>query len=187
MDTEDQGPLPLTTSTAPPSRPQRSPAEREIAIRVAGLLAHYWTPDTDPAAQRAQILDWIADLKEFPVGAVEGAIVTWRRTQSRRPAPADIRKLILPDPKPEPEGGAAYNPLPRSRLTFAQRQKHRNAVAPFWDLVRRARNGEDAEMLIAERRRMSREMFERDPELQIINALVEQEAEDENRRFSGLR
>lgn len=125
--------------------------------------------------------DWLSDLHEFPLGAIEGAIITWRRTQSKRPTPADIRKLILPDPKPEIEGGAAYRPFHRSHLTQAQRQKHRQSIARYWDLVRRAKAGEDPELLIAERKRMTAEDYARDPELQIINAIIVEEEAKERR------
>jgi hypothetical protein len=57
------------------------------------LLSHYWTPDDPPELRRAQAEDWIGDLAEFPIGIIEGACTQWRREKSRRPTPADIRKL----------------------------------------------------------------------------------------------
>lgn len=148
---------------------------------MAGLLAHYWTGNDDRATRRAQILDWVSDLQEFPLGAIEGAIITWRRNNRNRPTPADIRKLIVPDPEPLIEAGAAYQPGHKSRLTLHQLAKHRQAIAPIWDLVRRAKAGEDAELLIAERKRLSAAMFARDPELERINAIIVEEEEQERR------
>jgi hypothetical protein len=149
---------------------------------VAGLLAHYWTADDDRATRRAQIKDWVNDLAEFPLGAIEGAIITWRQNQRSRPTPADIRKLILPDPPKQDEGGGnAYRMYRQSPLSLAQSQKQRNALAPLWDLVRRAKAGEDPEILIAERRRLSEEIFARDPELRGIDGLIKQEEAYERR------
>jgi hypothetical protein len=136
------------------------------------MMNHYWTDRDHLATRQAEIEDWLDDLVEFPTGAIEGAIITWRRNERRRPTPADIRRLILPDPPREVEAGAAYAPFAPSRLSLAQLQKHRAATAPLWDLVRRAKEGEDPDMLIAERRRMSEEMLERDPELRRINERI---------------
>lgn len=184
---------PVSSISALPERLQRFSDENfnknnvtklnEIAGAVAALLVHYWTADDDAISRRLQVADWIQDLMEFPIGAIQGAIITWRRSQTKRPTPADIRKLILPDPKSEFDegGGAAYRLVPKSRLTLKELAKHRQAIAPLWDLVRRARDGEDAEMLVAERRRMSEEIFARDPDLRRINKIIEQEEQDERR------
>lgn len=69
-------------------------------------MSHYWTSDELMAQRESQITDWIADLIEYPVGLVEDACATWRRTQRTRPTPADIRRLCneqaaLPAPEHE--------------------------------------------------------------------------------------
>jgi hypothetical protein len=181
MDTIKNHLLSTTSSLEPLMPPATSSFKnwREYAVRIAGLLSHYWTTDDDRATRRAQIHNWIEDLKEYPLGAVEGALITWRRSQTKRPTPADIRRLIEPDPKPQTEGGAAYKQFPKSKLTQYQLQKHRQSIAKYWDLVRRARNGEDPEMLIAERKRSTAEDYDRDPELQIINAIIVAEEKEE--------
>lgn len=91
---------------------------REIAATISRLMSHYWTADDPIESRREQIIDWIEDLIEFGAAAVADACREWRQTQSRRPTPADIRKLciaeqirqreaeirFLPPPaKPEPE------------------------------------------------------------------------------------
>jgi hypothetical protein len=147
--------------------------ERHVVLLVSRMMNHYWTDRDHLATRQAEIEDWLDDLVEFPLGAIEGAIITWRRNERRKPTPADIRKLILPDPPKQDEGGgSALKQYPQSRLSLGQLEKHRNAIAPLWDLVRRAKLGEDPDMLIAERRRMSAEMLERDPELRRINERI---------------
>jgi hypothetical protein len=39
--------------------------------------------------------DWVRDLGEFDPAIVEEACTRWRRTEARRPTPADIRRLCL--------------------------------------------------------------------------------------------
>lgn len=58
-------------------------------------MSHYWTSDDHPAIRQAQIEDWITDLIEFPIGVVEIVCQDWRRTQTRRPTPADLRALAV--------------------------------------------------------------------------------------------
>ena len=68
---------------------------REISGLIARLLSHYWTADDDPALRRTQAEDWLEDLAEFEVDDVRGACAEWRRSQTRRPVPADIRALAI--------------------------------------------------------------------------------------------
>ncbi len=68
---------------------------QEIAALIARLMGHYWTADDDPASRRAQAEDWIDDLIEFDVGDVQNACVEWRRSQSRRPTPSDVRLIAI--------------------------------------------------------------------------------------------
>lgn len=58
-------------------------------------MAHYWTADESATVRREQTDDWIEDLAEFPAAVVVAACREWRRTQSRRPTPADIRLLCV--------------------------------------------------------------------------------------------
>lgn len=53
--------------------------------------------------RRAQANDWLDDLREFHEAVVWEACGEWRRTQTRRPTPSEIRKLCL---------DASYDALP---------------------------------------------------------------------------
>ena len=59
------------------------------------VLAHFWTADDNEIARKAQIADWIEDLVEFGPALVEEAMKEWRRTKTRRPMIADIRRLCI--------------------------------------------------------------------------------------------
>jgi len=79
------------------------------------LLSHYYQPDTDPAVVRAMAADWWDVLGAFPRDAIERACREWLREGTRRPAPGEIRALVVrelaaqrlalppPPPPPEPE------------------------------------------------------------------------------------
>lgn len=65
-----------------------------IGFAVGKFLAHRWRgrqDDISPEVQEALILDWVEDLAEMPMWAIENAIREWRRTQSWAPTIADIR------------------------------------------------------------------------------------------------
>jgi hypothetical protein len=59
------------------------------------LLSHYWTTGEDEALRRLQADDWLEDLEEFDASIVTDACKFWRRSEKRRPTPADIRKLCI--------------------------------------------------------------------------------------------
>lgn len=67
----------------------------ELSAMVSRLLNHFWTGDDPATVRKAQIADWLEDLREFSLVSVENAIREWRRTQIRRPTIADIRKLCI--------------------------------------------------------------------------------------------
>jgi hypothetical protein len=69
--------------------------DAEIAALITRLLSHFWTADDPVAIRRAQVVDWLDDLVEFGADAVEKACAEFRREQTRRPYPADIRKLCI--------------------------------------------------------------------------------------------
>src|SRR4029077_11795003 len=74
---------------------ERLRREKSVAVLVTRLLAHYWTADDPPVTRQGQIEDWIEDLVEFPAEYIEEATREWRRSQVRRPMPADIRRLTI--------------------------------------------------------------------------------------------
>lgn len=68
---------------------------RDVSALVARLMNHYWKDNEHAAMRQAQIEDWITDLREFPVECIEEACREWRRTETKRPTPAHIRKLAI--------------------------------------------------------------------------------------------
>ena len=104
------------TTSSTTSRPA------DILALVSRLMGHYWLPTEPEPVRRAQLEDWLEDLIEFSTAAVAAACREWRQTKSKRPTPADIRKLCIvsqnrrreteakalpppvrqPEPEPEP-------------------------------------------------------------------------------------
>lgn len=107
---EDQPKLPLAASSkALPSHSGTERAnenDRRIAERITTLLSHFWTADEDPRLRKLQIADWLDDLAEFGPGIVSRAVKEWRQTETKRPTPADIRKLCIAE-QCEPAGQIA--------------------------------------------------------------------------------
>ena len=75
--------------TAPPASPEA------LTRRVAALLSHYYQPDVAADARIMADRDWVEALAGIPAWAVGKACSEWVREESRRPAPADIRRLAL--------------------------------------------------------------------------------------------
>jgi hypothetical protein len=73
-----------------------------IGALVSRLLSHFWTANDTAEARQLQIQDWLDDLREFGPAVVEGACQRWRRTESRRPTPADIRKACFDEQRDYP-------------------------------------------------------------------------------------
>lgn len=93
-DTRDQQP---PFSREPPGHSQGSKNatlnRRLIAERISTLLSHYWTADESAALRDAQLGDWLEDLNAFAASVVAQAVAHWRQHETRRPTPADIRKI----------------------------------------------------------------------------------------------
>ena len=70
---------------------------------ISRLLAHYWTTNEPQEVRRTIAEDWLEDLTEFPAAVVAAACREWRRTQPRRPTPADIRAICVADAQAERE------------------------------------------------------------------------------------
>ena len=111
---------------------------REIAALIARLLAHYWTADDPEASRKAQILDWIEDLVEFGTDIVSVACGEWRRTQIKRPTPADIRRLAISE-QADRRMGVPDRALPSG-------QAERIAAARIADLRMQTARYEDARL-----------------------------------------
>lgn len=63
--------------------------------RIATLLSHYFTATKNENINGMIAMDWIESLSPFPQIAIESAIRHWRDNDSRKPKPADIRKLAV--------------------------------------------------------------------------------------------
>lgn len=104
--------------------PQK-PTSVEIAALIARLLSHYWTGEDRIETRQAQIEDWIEDLIEFDLAAVAEACQQWRRTERRRPAPAEIRKLAA-----EEQWRIAYRARPRLAAPAEKPGEPEKAITP---------------------------------------------------------
>ena len=76
-----------------PDLPPRSQTDRLIAEMISRLLSHYWAAGEPEALRRAQALDWLDDLREFGSDVVAYACGEWRRSETKRPTIADLRRL----------------------------------------------------------------------------------------------
>jgi hypothetical protein len=108
-----QSKLPAITSSR--EEPERQRHITNVSVLVTRLLAHYWAETDHPATRQAQIEDWIEDLVEFPIECVEEACKSWRRTQTRRPTPFEVRSLataaqVATHPRLEAPRSAAMTP-----------------------------------------------------------------------------
>lgn len=90
--------------TTPRQQPSPGPQEEQsIASLIARMMLHFWAPqELSDGARKAMAADWIADLREFGPDIVSRACGEWRRTQSKRPTIADIRKLCVEDQRLQP-------------------------------------------------------------------------------------
>jgi len=94
-----------------PARASERLAHREwIAGAIATLLSHYFQNDHAEMLTAANCRDWCDDLERFPRDVIGQVLNRWRRTEKRRPCPADIIERCmaeLPRPvmpsAPEPE------------------------------------------------------------------------------------
>lgn len=78
---------------------QRSPRgadnETKIASHIARLMSHYWVTGEAAPLRKAQAIDWLDDLREFHEQIVEDSCRVWRRSETKRPTPMQIRALCL--------------------------------------------------------------------------------------------
>lgn len=68
-----------------PARPD------EIAGRLAALFSHYWVGQMTDSLQTLIASDWLEDLAEYPSHVIEEACRKWRRSETRKPKPAELR------------------------------------------------------------------------------------------------
>jgi hypothetical protein len=70
------------------------PADEELALaRIFALLAHYRSDPLPPSIERYVAEDWLEDMSEFPLWAIDRAARTWRRTKKFKPQISEMRSL----------------------------------------------------------------------------------------------
>ncbi len=72
-----------------------APSPEWLAGRIATLLAHYFLASTDASISTMVGADWIDCLAVFPKEHLDKAVTWWRDNETRKPKPADIRKLAI--------------------------------------------------------------------------------------------
>jgi hypothetical protein len=77
------------------TKPLSAEQERQTASLIARLMSHYWASDTPTEIRREMAMDWLDDLREFGPDIVSAACGAWRRSQTKRPTPADVRRLCI--------------------------------------------------------------------------------------------
>lgn len=71
-----------------------APAEPDRLLgRVLALLSHFPAKGLTPDVEQLVAMDWVEDLGEFPVWAIDAAARAWRRTRKWRPSIAEMRAL----------------------------------------------------------------------------------------------
>jgi hypothetical protein len=64
-----------------------------IGGAIRSLLSLYWRDVASERLDEAQGRWWADDLEAFPQTVIEAAINDWRRSQTKRPTPADMIQL----------------------------------------------------------------------------------------------
>lgn len=104
--------------------------ERRIAERVVILLSHFWLTSEDQAMRKAQLADWLDALKPFTAIIVADACRHWVRSESKRPAPADIVRLCREVQPEKPQIG-----MQPSTAQHVPPPSDPNIVRPNWRTI----------------------------------------------------
>lgn len=119
--------------------PSQSANENAIAETIVRLLSHFATADEPLPVRREIAADWLEDFSEFTPTQVAWAAREWRRTQTLRPAIAELRDLAtraqhndlkaraLPDVLARDE--IWESPAARHRALKAEEERYRRAEA----------------------------------------------------------
>jgi len=59
------------------------------------LMSLYWTADETIELREAQMQMWLTDLAEFDLECITYAVTEWRQEETRRPVPAELRRLAI--------------------------------------------------------------------------------------------
>ena len=69
----------------------RPATEREIAVALGRLAIHFWHPDQPEEIHRLAFEDWLEDLAEYPLVALNEAAREWRRAHPWAPRISEMR------------------------------------------------------------------------------------------------
>lgn len=122
MDTTAKALTPVGSNLSPtPSAETR----KAIATEIARLLGHFWVADEPAGLRHALAADWIEDLEMFSPGVVAQACRDWRRSETRRPTIAHIRRLCIAlTPPSAPPGPPPFLlPKPQREISDAEREE----------------------------------------------------------------
>jgi len=70
-------------------------SEIYIKARIATLLSHYFQATTNSDINQMVGTDWIDCLAVFPNECIKEAVNWWRDNETKKPTPANIRKLAI--------------------------------------------------------------------------------------------
>jgi len=86
-------------------------------------MSLYWTAEETIELREAQMQMWLTDLDEFDLECITAAVTEWRQEQTRRPLPADIRRLAVREQRKRP----ALPPPPFRPRLAAEHDEERNS------------------------------------------------------------
>lgn len=119
--------------------PSPNANESAIAEIIVRLLSHFATADEPLVVRREIAADWLEDFSEFTPDQVQWAAREWRRTQTLRPAIAELRMLATRAqhndlkaralPGLAPSDDLWENPAQRHRALKAEEERYRRAEA----------------------------------------------------------
>lgn len=102
-----------------------APSREWLSARISTLLSHYWVDGTEAMTKTLVAADWIECLETLPQDAIEKAIQFWRDRETRKPKPAEIRKLAV-----EFFGERKWNELMRVKQIAERPVVNRETVLP---------------------------------------------------------
>ena len=108
---------------------------------VDALLGLYWVAPADEDLDARQVKHWWGTLGDIPMQAIERGLLHWSKHETRKPKPAEIRKLIFswvapkkPIPPPEDDDWPFGHVVPESELQH--RRKMQDAIRADFPMLR---------------------------------------------------
>lgn len=115
------------------------PSARWTAMEVMALLSLYYQPDIPEGVDEMAMANWIEALADLPQDAVKLGMKAWIRGETRRPTPADIRRLaeshLEPKKPPAPEDDEW--PFRPQVVDIKSRQEYSARMAEAFPMIKR--------------------------------------------------